>query len=298
MAALEVIALDTVTPQLRAPAVGDSYTMPRSLAVGGETVTTSNPVLTLTQTWNAGGVTFTGMVFNVTNTASASASKIIDLQVGGVSQLALRKDGALVIPSGRVIVTDGSAGDFYIGDSLGGNGFGLFGNVGFGRSVRLDSAVALAWNSGGPSSGADTGLYRDAAGIIAQRNGANAQEFNLGNTYTDGSNFEYGTFSFKITANVLTIGTRKLGTGASRSVVMVVGGTTVLTLDTANLASFTGPVKTLSTVVASLPAAGTAGSGARAFVTDATATTFLTTVAGGGANKVPVVSDGTNWLIG
>ena len=35
-----------------------------------------------------------------------------------------------------------------------------------------------------------------------------------------------------------------------------------------------------------------------AFVTDATATTFLSTVAGGGANKVPVVSDGTNWLIG
>ena len=36
-----------------------------------------------------------------------------------------------------------------------------------------------------------------------------------------------------------------------------------------------------------------AGAGARSFVTDATATTFLSTVAGGGANKVPVVSDGT-----
>jgi hypothetical protein len=32
--------------------------------------------------------------------------------------------------------------------------------------------------------------------------------------------------------------------------------------------------------------------------TDANATTFLSTVAGGGANKVPVVSGGTNWLIG
>ena len=64
------------------------------------------------------------------------------------------------------------------------------------------------------------------------------------------------------------------------------------------LATFAVAVKTLSTVVASLPAAGTAGSGARAFVTDATATTFASTVAGGGANKVPVVSDGTNWLIG
>ena len=44
--------------------------------------------------------------------------------------------------------------------------------------------------------------------------------------------------------------------------------------------------------------ASTAGAGSRAFVTDATVTTFLSTVAGGGANKVPVVSDGTNWLIG
>lgn len=57
-------------------------------------------------------------------------------------------------------------------------------------------------------------------------------------------------------------------------------------------------IQTPSMTVANLAAAATAGAGARAFVTDATATTFLSTVAGGGANKVPVVSDGTNWLIG
>lgn len=63
-------------------------------------------------------------------------------------------------------------------------------------------------------------------------------------------------------------------------------------------AESTSYVKTASTVVASLPAAATVGAGARHFVTDATATTFLSIVAGGGANKVPVVSDGANWLIG
>lgn len=57
-------------------------------------------------------------------------------------------------------------------------------------------------------------------------------------------------------------------------------------------------VKTKALTVGTLPAAATAGAGARAFVTDANATTFLSTVAGGGANAVPVVSDGTNWLIG
>lgn len=57
-------------------------------------------------------------------------------------------------------------------------------------------------------------------------------------------------------------------------------------------------VKTTPTTVAALPAAATAGDGARAFVTDATAPTFGATVAGGGAVHTPVYSDGTNWLVG
>ena len=50
--------------------------------------------------------------------------------------------------------------------------------------------------------------------------------------------------------------------------------------------------------VASLPSASTAGVGARSFVTDATVAVYASTVAGGGSNKVPVFSDGTNWIIG
>lgn len=50
--------------------------------------------------------------------------------------------------------------------------------------------------------------------------------------------------------------------------------------------------------VAALPAAATAGVGARCFVTDATVTTNGTIVAGGGTNKVPVYSNAINWIIG
>jgi hypothetical protein len=57
-----------------------------------------------------------------------------------------------------------------------------------------------------------------------------------------------------------------------------------------------GAAHQLQTTVALLPAAG--NSGRRAFVTDATATTFASTVAGGGANRVPVYDDGSNWKIG
>jgi hypothetical protein len=73
-------------------------------------------------------------------------------------------------------------------------------------------------------------------------------------------------------------------------------GTTLINDGSGNLSwsSAIGPVTTVS----GLPSAATAGTGARAFVTDATATTFASTVAGGGSNKVPVYSDGTNWKIG
>jgi hypothetical protein len=47
-----------------------------------------------------------------------------------------------------------------------------------------------------------------------------------------------------------------------------------------------------------LPNANTVGAGARAFVYDATTTTFASAVIGGGANRVPVYSNGRNWLIG
>jgi hypothetical protein len=50
--------------------------------------------------------------------------------------------------------------------------------------------------------------------------------------------------------------------------------------------------------VAQLPSVAVAGEGAVAFVTDATATTFASVVAGGGANNVPVYCDGSNWRIG
>jgi hypothetical protein len=52
------------------------------------------------------------------------------------------------------------------------------------------------------------------------------------------------------------------------------------------------------TTVGNLPTASAIFTSLRGFVTDANATTFGTTVAAGGSNKVPVFCDGTNWKIG
>lgn len=51
------------------------------------------------------------------------------------------------------------------------------------------------------------------------------------------------------------------------------------------------------TTVGALPTA-VGKQGVRCMVTDANATTFLSTVAAGGANIVPVISNGTVWVIG
>jgi hypothetical protein len=55
---------------------------------------------------------------------------------------------------------------------------------------------------------------------------------------------------------------------------------------------------TTNFLVADLPSAVDSGSGARAFVSDATGPTFGNVVVGGGAVKTPVYSDGTNWRVG
>lgn len=63
----------------------------------------------------------------------------------------------------------------------------------------------------------------------------------------------------------------------------------------------TGTVRLPNYTVATLPAAGTAGAGALAFVTDASTTLILglgLAVTGGGSNKVPAYSDGASWLYG
>jgi hypothetical protein len=57
-------------------------------------------------------------------------------------------------------------------------------------------------------------------------------------------------------------------------------------------------VQTTPVTYVQLPTAVDAGAGTRAFITDGSTATFAATVAGGGANKVPVYSDGAVWKVG
>ncbi len=93
----------------------------KALTLGGATVTTSNPILNLTQTWNAGAVTFTGIDLNVTNTASAAASLLMNLKTGGATMFSVTRAGVVAatgaisgttVTGSSAVITAGAAGFF------------------------------------------------------------------------------------------------------------------------------------------------------------------------------------------
>ena len=97
-----------------------------------------------------------------------------------------------------------------------------------------------------------------------------------------------------------------IGTYGSNPIHFVVnsGGTDAMTIATTGAVTTSASiiagstVKTATYTVAGLPAAATAGAGARAYVTDALAPSFSAAVTGGGTVPVPVYSDGTTWRVG
>ena len=52
-------------------------------------------IFNLSDTWNAAGTTFDALKMNVTNTASAAGSKLLNLQIGGGDRFEVSKDGAV-----------------------------------------------------------------------------------------------------------------------------------------------------------------------------------------------------------
>lgn len=66
-------------------------------------------IFNLTDTWNDAGVTFNAIKMNVTDTASADASLLLDLQVAGASKASITKAGATTLAgtlaSGALTVT-------------------------------------------------------------------------------------------------------------------------------------------------------------------------------------------------
>lgn len=153
----------------------------------------------------------------------------------------------------------------------GGNNNALIG----GSAASIGVFAISAWPRGGSAGAASTISVTGGSGSTLTTGSAGGSASVAGGAAGGSGNNNGG--------DVLLDGGALTGTGTNGNV--IVGNTL-------------GFLVTKPKTVASLPAAAAYLQGARSFVTDANATTFLSTVAGGGANKVPVVCDGTNWVIG
>jgi hypothetical protein len=233
--ALEILALDTATPQIRAPGSGDTYAAPRALAVTANPANTSliagsgysltgsdsTPMLDFSGNWATTG-TPTALRLNIaTDTGpSNAASNLLDLQVGGVSRFRVTKTGAGVF--GGTQITWGANGEGYL--------------------IVVSTQVVRCipnnyWNLGGipyalgaNSLNPDVFIDRDAAHTLALRRTTNAQTFRVYNTFTAADNFERGKIEWA--SNVLRIGTEK-GTvgGTARAIAFQTDGVTRLEIE-------------------------------------------------------------------
>ena len=207
----------------------------------GGTVTASSPIINATQTWNNAATTFTGLLANVTDTASNASSLLMDLQVGGSSKARVNKKGTFLNSVGNndsIIDSVSAYGTARITNVSG--ALGIYASAG---GLANSSAVQIHWDgsvnvtSGGShgflagtdlTATADTRLFRDAAQTLAQRNSTNAQTFRIYNTFTDASNYERGKLEWA--SNVFRIGTEKAGTGSARALELQTDGTTRMTI--------------------------------------------------------------------
>lgn len=308
MANLEVIALNPATPQLRAPGASDGYLFPRKAIFNGNVgIGTSSPGAPLDVNGNIYGRT-------------AVYSDGFRSYTGGATLLTITGGG-----TGDIALVTGATGDVMRLKSGGNVGIGTTAPTAvlhLKAGTATASTAPLKFTSGAnlttPEAGAmeyngtdlfftRSGTTREtvitSAGGVTQLSTFDAVSPVAQTLQAQGS--RTGTDS-NVAGASLTIRPGK-GTGNAspgqlilQSYVAVASGSGAQTAATTLTLNNGVPVFP-SFTVAGLPSAATAGAGARVFVTDSLVSTTLgigTTVANGGANFVPVYSDGANWKIG
>jgi hypothetical protein len=270
-------------PTLTGPVTVTEAVGSTALTLTGATQTTAVPVLNATQTWNNVSTTFTGIKLNVTDTTSAAASLLMDLQVGGASKFNINKDGSFTLLTDTILTRD-AADTLAQRRTTNAQAFRVYNTY---TDASNYERVALKWVSNIAIlaiENAGTGSNR--AITIQAKSEVTLETLTAGLTFkTSSINRWYITASGPFLAaldNTYDIG----NSGALRPRIGYFG----TRVDAPTLRTDT------AYTVATLPAAGTAGR--RAYVTDALAPTFLGAMTGGGAVICPVFDNGTAWVAG
>jgi len=120
-----------------------------------------------TLNWNNAATTFTGLKLNVTNTASAGGSNLLDLQVGGTSYFYARADGKF--GTNTAWLTPSSTGVFKVGSATS-DGRGI---IGLRTIVGSSGFYAFSDSNTIIDEGDyDLALFRDAAGVLKITDGS------------------------------------------------------------------------------------------------------------------------------
>lgn len=101
--------------------IRDLYMFETIFSIQDTGLTASTPMVDHTATWNNSGVTFENIKSNITDSASAAGSTLIDLKVGGSSKFKVDKTGAMTVTSctgcgGGGSATDGATTWAFSGD--------------------------------------------------------------------------------------------------------------------------------------------------------------------------------------
>lgn len=224
--------------------------------LGGATLTASDPVLDLSQTWNNAGVTFTGLKFNVTDTTSAAASLLADFQVGGASKLAVKKNGDVTVAANAVIAS--ASGVMALN-------YGVTAGLVVGSNIYTDRIGVTS----GILSIQDVHLNRDSADALAQRRSTNTQTSRIYNTYTDASNYERLSLVPGAASGWMQVKAETAGTGTDNiNVALTPAGTGAISAHVPDSTSAGGNARGVSAVDLQLSrsAATQVASGANTFV--------------------------------
>ncbi len=127
-------------------------------------------IYAMSDTWNSGATTFDAIAMDVTDTSSASASRLLSLTVSTANRFAVRKDGLVtqaVTSASFSFGTTGVAGQWGIGETG-----GMFIAIDTGQNIKIGGGATVGFLSGGFGSSLDVAFIRRAAGIFAFTNGS------------------------------------------------------------------------------------------------------------------------------
>ena len=242
--------------------------------ISGGTQVASSPALTVSQTWNNAGVTFTGVAINITCTACSSVggpgagtdSDILKLSRDGQRQFSISTNGESWFNGAQHLYANN------VPQFISNGGYDFQANAG-----------------GGAGGNWANNIYFDAnANPVVVRMVASGSVPGTNET-PDGRTGNFEEWAFRTAAGSFKIEARSGGTGsANMNLILSPKGTGNVQAPS---------LLTTPTTVASLPACAAGIKGQRQFVTDSNSVVFHATVAGAGANNVSVVCDGTNWYV-